>query len=187
MYKTGHYGTALLAFAPVAFILIYLKLFIPAVVAGTIIVGCTRIPDKDMWFPGLKHRGITHTLVFAVFFGLWTGGGLVLAHYALSDLTTYYIGYGATNWMLVKTGIFGGVMGTLSILAHLAADIITPTGLKPLVPYTDKRYRYPLATAANPAANLILFALGAGLTIGSILAALFLNGMLYKLQQFLPV
>lgn len=176
MYKAGHYGTAFLVYAPVAFILTYLQLFPHAAIAGLFIIGFTRIPDWDLFIPFVKHRGITHTFVFVLFIGVFAGSGLAGALQIVGDLTAYWLGIPATTENLLYAFGFGFVTGGLSIIAHMLGDIITPMGIQPLRPFRDTRWRYKIAPASSPVANAGLFGLGVGLTIGAIIAGLYLGG-----------
>ena len=63
MYKTGHYGAALLVYAPVGFALLSVDPAL-AVLGSVGSVALSRVPDYDLRVPFLEHRGVTHTLPF---------------------------------------------------------------------------------------------------------------------------
>ena len=58
MYKTGHYGAALLVYAPVGYLLLAVDPAL-AVVGGAGAVALSRLPDYDLRVPFLDHRGVT--------------------------------------------------------------------------------------------------------------------------------
>lgn len=41
----------------------------------------------------------------------------------------------------VRVSLFAFAVGTLAIIAHLIADLLTPMGIKPFWPLSNKRYR----------------------------------------------
>lgn len=151
MYRTGHYGVALLVYAPLGATLLVAGRPGLAVAGGTVALLVTPIPDYDRRV-GLTHRGSTHTIAFAVLVGSAVGGA------------TTALGFGA-----VRVGLLAGA-GTLGTLAHLLADWLTPAGVRPFWPLSDREYSLELTTAANPAANYLLLALGVAVTAGGLLA-----------------
>lgn len=158
---------SLLLYSPIAFILIFFNQISLAVVGLLVVLFSTSIPDWDMWLPFVKHRGFTHTLLFAALYGvIWAiilglGSYTFLAVPELSELFT-------VNLALIDVAaiaFFGLFIGFWGIISHLAADFITPMGLKPLQPFSDQRYGYTLARAKNPAANAALLSSGWLVTI----------------------
>lgn len=148
MHREGHYGVALIVYAPVGFLLLATSLEEFALTGGVIVVGGAMLPDLDMRIPFVKHRGITHTVWFAIAVGAVLGmiGTAV----------------GIQTGVLVATvlGLFGLVMGVLTVGAHLLADALTPMGIRPLEPIDDREYCFDIAKAANPVANYGLLLLG---------------------------
>jgi len=76
MYRTGHYGAALLTWAPFGAVLLFGGYAAAAVAGGVGVLALARIPDYDLRVPLLSHRGPTHTLAFALLVGGAVGGGL---------------------------------------------------------------------------------------------------------------
>ena len=148
MYKSGHVGAALLAYAPLGSLLLGTGRSELAVVAGVVMVALSTLPDADHWIPFVNHRGFTHTLPFAVLVGLAVGvvgaaaGPAVLSSSAAS------------------TAALGVVVGTLSILSHIAADSVTPMGIRPFWPLSGWHVTFDIVPAKDPVANFVL--LGAG-------------------------
>lgn len=58
------------------------------------------------------------------------------------------------------TGLFGAVVGTLAVVAHILADVLTPTGVRPFAPVRGGKYTLDVVTAANPIANYALLVIG---------------------------
>ncbi|WP_049941261.1 metal-dependent hydrolase [Halorhabdus utahensis] len=148
MHREGHVGAALLAYAPVGFI-VFVVGFEGAAMAGAVGAGLlAMVPDYDQHVPGITHRGLTHTVWFAALVGL----GLGLAGVA--------IGSNDGTLTAIGLGVFGLLVGTVTILSHIAADALTPMGVEPYAPVRDDHYSYDVARAANPIANYGLLALG---------------------------
>jgi len=82
---------------------------------------------------------------------------------------------GASRGMLAAlgTGLFGAVVGTLTVVAHILADVLTPTGVHPFAPARDEKYTLDTVTAANLIANyalLVISAVVAGVAVAGGLA-----------------
>lgn len=150
MHQNGHFGAALLVYAPLGFAVAAAGFQTLALVGGVVTVTLATLPDVDHHLPGVAHRGPTHTLWFAVLVGLVVAvAGLALTQ---SD---GHITAGAV-------AVFGFLVGTLSICSHVAADAITPMGVRPWTPFSDRHYSYGLVRAKNPVANWLLLAAGVG-------------------------
>ncbi|MFB6161189.1 MAG: metal-dependent hydrolase [Haloferacaceae archaeon] len=166
MYRKGHYGVSLLVFAPVGFTLLTLGRPALAFVGGAGMLWLAMAPDLDQRVPGVKHRGVTHTLAFA---------GLVGAAFGAAGLA---LGSAVGLARAVALGAFGFGVGTLAVLAHLLADVLTPAGVALLWPLTSRRFSVSLTTADSVFWNygllaagvlvtstLALFAAGAGVAV----------------------
>lgn len=154
MYRTGHYGVALLAFAPIGLVLLLVAPVQVAVLAGLLVVGLTPVPDYDQRVPFVDHRGPTHTVAFALLVGCVTGG------------VGWVAGSGVLPAGPVAGAVVGFLAGTLAILAHLLGDVVTPAGITPFWPLSDAHYSAGLVRAANPVANYLLLGLGVAATVG---------------------
>jgi inner membrane protein len=144
---------ALLAYAPVALALVAAGHGGLAPLGGLGVLALTPVPDWDHRVPVVEHRGITHTLAFALLVGAATGGGCLLAARYVAPLRT---AYGSPELL----GAFGFGIGVLAILAHLAADVITPAGLEPFQPVSGRHYSLSLVGAASRIANAALLIAG---------------------------
>ena len=151
MYQEGHYGAALLAYAPVGFVTFLVGPQQLGVLGLVVVVGLATLPDQDQRIPGVKHRGITHTVWFAVSVGsaIAVAGGYVGS--VLSD--------GSIRAIVVGV-LFGFFVGAISILSHIAADALTPMGVTPFSPVDDRHYSLDIVRASNQAANPALLMLG---------------------------
>ena len=167
MYQLGHYGAALLVYAPLG-ALVALSGHEPAAIGGGLVcLACSTLPDCDHHVPLLDHRGPTHTVAFALF----VGGGLAAitailvgaAPSAVGDRGVVALGAAAT----VDLATFAFVVGALSIGSHLLADALTPMGIRPFWPVSRRRYTLGVTRAANAVANYVLLGLG----LGAVLAA----------------
>ncbi|ELZ55905.1 MULTISPECIES: metal-dependent hydrolase [Halorubrum] len=148
MYRNGHVGVSLLLYAPFGFLVAALVSAETGAVGALAVASMATVPDLDVRVPLVKHRGITHT----VWFALLVGAAFEVPGLALG----------------VQTGIgdallFGGVgflFGAGTIASHLLADALTPMGIRPYAPVRDTEYTLDLVTAANPVANYALLGLG---------------------------
>ncbi|MFC4987502.1 metal-dependent hydrolase [Saliphagus infecundisoli] len=150
MYRAGHYGAALLVYAPLSAAVALAGYEALAVVGGAVAVALSTTPDYDHRVPLIAHRGPTHTLLFALVVGA------VLAAVAA---------VAATEEAPVEAPIlatFAFTVGTLSIGSHLLADWLTPMGIRPFWPVSSRRYSLSVTTAANPVSNSLLLAAGVG-------------------------
>jgi len=163
VHRPGHVGAALLAYAPLAGIATALGAAELAVGGAIGAVALAPLPDYDQRVPLLAHRGLTHTVWFALLVGVvLAAAGLALA--------------GRRPLATVTTALFAGLVGTLTVCSHVAADALTPAGVRPFAPLRNRRYTCDLVRAANPIANYALLGLGgaavvAALVSGSTLAS----------------
>jgi inner membrane protein len=148
MYRVGHYGGALLAYAPLGTIVALWGYAEVAIVGGLICVALSTLPDCDHRLPVIEHRGPTHTIPFA----LLVGAGLAALAAVLVDAPSAFVDAGLVA--------FAFLVGIVSIGSHLLADALTPMGVRPFWPVSRRRYSFGMTTAANPVANYTLFGLG---------------------------
>lgn len=153
MYRLGHQGAALVGYAPLGSTLLLLGRPTIAVVGGGVSLALASLPDVDHRLPGVQHRGVTHTVGFALAVGAAVG--------ALGWLLGRGVGAGAA----AEFGAIGFAVGTTVILTHLLADVITPMGITPFWPVSDRHYTFGLCRADNTVANYALLGLGIALTV----------------------
>jgi inner membrane protein len=173
MHPNGHYGVALIVYAPLFALLLAFNHFFIAAFGVTLVYKTTRIPDSDLtlqrklsslsrFIPGMngspiKHRGITHTVWFAAIIGFFTAPlflipALLERILFLSDASILF-------------GIFiGYVTGVVSMLGHLLADSLTPSGIEPFAPFKKTNYSFNVTKASNEFYNSLFLFLG-GLAI----------------------
>lgn len=150
MYATGHYGMALLVYAPVGYLLLGADPFL-AFVGGAGVVALATLPDVDMDLPLVPHRGPTHSLLFLALVAgaLGAGGWLV----------------GQGSWQPlggpIRSALFAAGIGVLGVGSHLLADILTPAGVNLLWPLPAEEITFGVARADNTVANYALLGLGA--------------------------
>lgn len=152
MYRSGHYGVALLAYAPVLYALASAGRVVAAAAGLGIVLALTPLPDADHDVPLIEHRGVTHTLLFAVVVGGVVGGAMWLA--------AGPSGLALAPEQAVELAAGAGGAGAFAVLAHLLADALTPMGVAALWPLTGKRYSLGLTPADSTVWNVALFALG---------------------------
>lgn len=59
-----------------------------------------------------------------------------------------------------QLAVFGFVVGTVTIVSHLLADVITPMGITPFWPVSGRQYTLSLTRADNTVANYLLLVAG---------------------------
>ncbi|MDB9299748.1 metal-dependent hydrolase [Halorubrum ezzemoulense] len=148
MYRKGHVGASLVVYAPFGFLVTALLSIEAGLVGGAGAASTAMVPDLDMRVPVVTHRGITHTVWFALLVGVVLGGvGLAVG-----------LQRGLAEALLFGAAAF--LFGAVTIVSHILADALTPTGIRPYAPVRDTEYSLDLFTAANPFANYGLLGLG---------------------------
>ena len=145
MYQLGHYGIALLCYAPVARLLLGAGEPQAAVAFGLLVAGAAVVPDCDEFLP-IPHRGPTHTVWFAAAVGLVVAGTVA----ALSAMTGLRF-----LWSPVA-----GLLAAGAVFTHVAADAATPMGIRPFAPVSDWHVTLDLVASKHRIANVTLFLLG---------------------------
>ncbi|MGQ3328951.1 metal-dependent hydrolase [Halorubrum sp. FL23] len=141
MYWRGHVGIALLAYAPVAGAVRVAGAPELAVLGAAVAVAFATLPDLDHRLP-VSHRGPTHTVAFTVAVG------------AVVAVATAVV---RPPW----TAAFVGGVAALSLTSHVAGDAITPMGIWPFRPLSERHVTLDLTPAANPRANRLFLGVGA--------------------------
>ncbi|WP_152041594.1 metal-dependent hydrolase [Salinigranum salinum] len=154
MYRKGHYGVALLVFAPVGVALVSAGLVDLAVLVGAGALWLAMLPDVDHRLPGVSHRGPTHTVWFALLVAAVLGGVGLAAGRAGA----------ATPYRPETLAAVGAGIGFVSVGAHLLADALTPMGIRPFSPLSARRYSLSLVTADSTVGNYGLFGVGVFVT-----------------------
>jgi inner membrane protein len=163
VYRDGHLGAALLAYVPVGLALAAVDALAVAALGAALAVAMSMVPDYDQRVPGLSHRGVTHTLGFALAFGVAVGvaTGAVGTEAGVSVEGSTVV-YGVR---VAALSSFGFLLGTLTTLSHLAADALTPAGVPLLWPLSDRRFSLDLVTADSTLANYLLLVAGVGASL----------------------
>ena len=152
MYRAGHFGVALIVYAPVGTALLFAGRADLAILGEVAMLALAMVPDYDLRVPFVKHRGITHTVWFALLVGV-VGGGAGWLLGGRPEVPT-------SNELVV----FGFAIGTLAVGAHLLADALTPMGITPFWPLSSRNYTLAVARASNTVANYGLLGIGALVT-----------------------
>lgn len=159
MHRPGHYGAALAVYSPIGFALTAAGVGELALIGGAIVVGGAMVPDWDQRVPFVRHRGVTHT----VWFALLVGGVFALVGGAVGASASGGVG-------AAVVGVFGFLLGVTMITAHVLADALTPMGIRPLAPVRDDKISLDVAKAANPIANYALLVVGGALAAVALVA-----------------
>lgn len=152
MYRTGHLGVALLVYAPLGLLFLVLGRGDLAVLGGAGMAWLAMLPDYDQRVPFVTHRGVTHTVGFALLVGLALG----VVGWAVASRTAGY--------STVTLAGFGFAIGSLAVLAHLLGDVLTPAGITPFWPLSGRTVTLSVARADNTIANYALLGLGVAVT-----------------------
>jgi len=161
MYKDGHRGVALLLMVPLT------GLFGIVGFGMTILaVAVCRLPDLDHDYSWLPHRGLTHTIWFAVGTGAVTTTGLYIGLIGLPiEIPAWPLA------LLAGTTVF------LGIVSHLIADALTvgrgDRAIRPFQPLSPEQLRFGLVRSNSRIWNVALL-------VGGIGAQVLALGMFYR-------
>ncbi|MFC6717835.1 metal-dependent hydrolase [Natrialbaceae archaeon GCM10025810] len=163
MYQLGHFGVALLAYAPVGAGVAMAGSETLALLGAFVCVSLSTLPDCDNDLPMVDHRGPTHTVLFALIVGAALAGAVATVGEPILAAADPELGVEGLEYRPAYASFFFAV-GILSICSHLAADVITPMGIRPFWPISNRHYTLRVTRAANPIANYLLFGFGLGAT-----------------------
>lgn len=156
MYRWGHVGASLLTYAPIGGVLLARGHDRLAFAGGALAAALSTLPDCDNALPGLDHRGPTHTLWFA----LGVGGVL--------GAVTAAIGTVRRAPETFTRAALAAVVGALTTATHVAVDSLTPMGVWPFAPVSERYYCFDVVASRNRRGNAVALALG---LVASVLAA----------------
>lgn len=149
MYAPGHVGIALLVFAPLGIFLLATDRLRLAASGAVLSVLAATLPDLDLYVAALSHRGLSHTLVFAI-----------LAGAALGAVSSWSLAGWLSRRSAVRMGLWVWLTTALSVGSHLLGDVITPMGISPFLPVSDAHLTLSLVYARNPSVNAALLFAG---------------------------
>lgn len=158
MYQKGHIGASLLTYVPFGFLLTAFGSIEVGVIGAAAVASMAMVPDLNMKIPLVKHRGITHTVWFALAVG------------AVFGVVGAVAGLQKSLFGGVLFGTLAFLFGALTIISHLLAGALTPMGIEPFAPVRDDTYTLDLFTAANPITNYALLGLGGDVVAGALIA-----------------
>ena len=141
MHADGYAGLSFLLFSPFVFLFKVAGADMTNVlITGALMVGLSSIPDLDIQWE-MKHRGITHTVLFGLGIGILFS---VLLGYA----------YGFLGW------IMGFVAGFGATGSHILGDTFTYMPFKPLYPFSQREVAFGYFRASNKAINRGMLTIG---------------------------
>jgi inner membrane protein len=172
MHREGHLGIGFSIVAVAVFTLGPLH----GGVFGAAALLTTSLPDGDLHWPIVSHRGITHTIWFAIFvgggFGALTYAGAGVAEQYLSTLQfdvsplLMVIRERVLISVLLSTGAAAGIIG------HILGDMLTVGGygndIKPFSPVLSWSHQLRLCKADSPWWNYGLLVAGGALLVGTL-------------------
>ncbi len=154
MYLLGHLGAAMAAYVLVRRGVLLRRDAGPSPALAGLLALATA-PDADHYVPGLQHRGFTHSVWFAVLLGV--------AAASVAGAASGRRPRRSSAGSVRRAAARGFAVGAGAVLVHLAADVVTPMGVRPFAPLSDAGGSLSLVYAADARANLALFAAGATL------------------------
>ncbi|WP_306060649.1 metal-dependent hydrolase [Natronococcus wangiae] len=163
MYRGGHAGFNALLYAPFVPLVTHYWSLELAVLGAALAVGLANLPDIDEPVPRIHHRGPTHTVWFAAFVGLLAG--LCTALVARSAPFAFH---------------FGFAVGTGSIIAHLAGDVVTPMGISPFAPLSRVHVTLNWFKSKNSRINRVFLLLGSTALVASLVLTIGLSAALVR-------
>jgi inner membrane protein len=155
-----------LTFVPVGLTMVEAGAAGLAVLGAALAVVMAMVPDYDQRVGFVSHRGVTHTLPFAVAFGFAVGAvaGTVGAAGGIAVEGSFT----AFGYEVATLQSFGFFVGTLTMVSHHAADALTASGVPLFWPLSDYRFSVNLMNADSSLGNYALLVAGTG---GSLLWA----------------
>ena len=102
----------------------------------------SSLPDIDIVIIGMKHRKITHTILFA----LCTG---IIFSFAFGTVIKF------GNWYFI-----GFIAGFGGVVLHLLGDLMTHMKFKPFYPFSSKEFAFGFFKSNNFIINYGFFILG---------------------------
>lgn len=174
MKREGHFGTTLLLGALAVVGLGMLK----GLVATVVMIVVTPIPDQDQYVPGslVKHRGPTHSFTFVLVIAFVISSTIA---YSTSISQQFAISYGPLSTLLVspeKVWLFLGGSVTVSLLGHIATDVLTKGGgykVKPFWPLSSWTVALGLCKSDDVRWNTALLASGGTAFLAAVLHELY--------------
>lgn len=160
MHKSGHYGVNMIVASPLFVLFNIFDAILASFVFLSFTVFFAPLPDFDIKVSVIKHRGITHTVWFAVLFGVFC------SVVTLVFLSPVYVYLASRKVPFIVYVLCGGLGGFLSICSHIIGDSLTPMGVKPFgtgkynlpIPYShETSYSFEITKAANDTANFYLW------------------------------
>jgi len=147
MYPPGHVGLTAVMFAPLVCWFRLRGRRVAATECLGVVLVLALLPDIDKVWPGLVHRGVTHTLLAAVVAGI---------------LVTLLFRAQATDssGLCCEHPLVCYLVGAAGVVAHLVGDVITPMGIQPLFPVSRTVYSLDVVKASSPTANVLLVVVG---------------------------
>lgn len=148
MNSYGHYGIAMLLYSPILFIFTLQDFFLLGLVGVLAVFLLSRTPDIDYYIPLITHRGITHTIWFAVVIGFL----LSMPFDSTGSITLF--GHPVPYRLIAFT------FGSYSVITHIIGDSLTPSGVRPFMPFIMTRYSMTIVRSGSNIGNGIFFVIG---------------------------
>lgn len=158
MHREGHIGLGLLMYAPIAYVLVLFDLMQAFALGMAAMAFWSFAPDVDMTLP-IRHRGPTHTITAAVVSGILTAGVGVYLAAAGTGTSGSLFQSNIVSYLAVSA--FAFAIGFLGVLSHLLGDLLTPMGVRPGWPVSNRYHSLDLVLAADETANKGLSIAGA--------------------------
>ena len=169
MHRRGHYGVDFLVLALIDYIFLSNgHVFFAVVALGALWI--EPLPDYDLRTPLLTHRKTSHSLLAVVVVGGCCAGlGWVVGTYVTMPLLPWLraevlLG---PQWRThvgvldaASLSLLGFCVGAGGIVLHLLGDIITVSGIQPLLPFSRWKVAPLPLRAASPFGNNLLFVSG---------------------------
>ncbi len=161
MDSRGHVGFAL---AATSLALLALSCYYPIqllALLALLAALAAPLPDIDQSLGFLKHRGLTHTVPFALFLPAAVVAPLCVV--GLSICIPLY------------------VMLAVSLLSHIASDAMTVMGVKPFKPFSSRKVALRLFRSNDRMANQVALAVGVASLFAALATSLTPNACSYQL------
>jgi inner membrane protein len=160
MHRRGHRGITLLAGAPIVYGGLSLDLPLLTLCSVLGIAAIEPLPDCDLWVPGLRHRGVSHSVLTALGVGAILGvSGWILGGYA-TDILLAVPTWSAAVLELVAGGETTLLPAILSETIHASTQAIERHVHAIATQKTINRHAIALVGGAIGVAGILVHLLG---------------------------
>ncbi|WP_248903796.1 metal-dependent hydrolase [Halocatena marina] len=178
MDRHGHVGFNLLVFAPVAYYFLHTDQTTLAMIGILGLFMLEPLPDIISGIPGVQNRGTSHSILSALVVGILCSILLyILSRHLVSMVMQFIFGQSIViSDMSQQNPIdanrnawIGFFIGSSSVIIHILGDLLTPSGIRPLLPFAP--FRLSLGIVPDQGWTQFVLFIGGVLTFGWVIVS----------------